>query len=289
MKNVTAKTKSGIIFRGNLSEPDIKNAIIIHIHGMSGSYTDSNFYEPMHSGYPAQRIAFLVGEHRGTGSITEFETTRGKIKIGSALEKFEDCVEDIQAWVDFALSLGYSKIWLHGHSLGAPKVVYYMHRVQPNRVTGLVLLSPSEMVGLVHDPVGQIDYDVMFPEAVKLVNEGKPSAILSRKLWEVNTMSAGTFLNLFASGTNSAIFNYADSSLGWQVVNNILVPVVAITGTKDDGIATVIDANKAMEKLKLELVKSPKVKTIVYENAEHNFEGFEKKIVRDVVNFIQAR
>lgn len=41
-----------------------------------------------------------------------------------------------------------------------------------------------------------------------------------------------------------------------------------------------------MEILKLELTHSPKVKTIVYEGAQHGFEGFEKNIIAGVLDFV---
>ena len=231
----------------------------------------------MHEYYPSHEIAFLMVQHSGTGTGA------------AALERFEDCVEDIQTWVDYVKKIGYTEIWLQAHSLGAPKIAYYMDMVKPDNIAGLILLSPSEMIGLVHDPIGQKDFDAMYPEAIKLVAENKPDTILSHKLWGENLMSAGTFLNLFDEDTNSAIFNYANPELGWKTVNNTDVPVLAITGTKDDGIATVMEPHLAMKKLESELISSKRVKTIVYDGAEHDFIGFEERLVKDVVEFIQAK
>lgn len=47
-----------------------------------------------------------------------------------------------------------------------------------------------------------------------------------------------------------------------------------------------MDAHDAMEVLEKELKNSPKVKTIVYQDVEHGFEGFEQNIVEDVIKFI---
>jgi alpha-beta hydrolase superfamily lysophospholipase len=276
MKNVTVKTSKGTVLNGSISEPhNATKQLVIHIHGMASSYVDHNFYASMHNYYPEHDISFLVVQHSGTGASC------------AATERFEDCVEDIRVWVDFAISQGYSEIWLQAHSLGTPKVTYYMDQTHDSRVRGLILISPSEMIGLVHDPVGQIDYDAMYPEAKKLVSLGKPNQILSHRLWETVQLSAGTFLNFFDEGAKTAIFNYADPNLGWKVVNDLRVPVLAITGTRDDGIVTVMDTYEAMKKLQAELIHSPKVKAIVYENAEHDFIGFENNIVKDVVEFIK--
>lgn len=93
-------------------------------------------------------------------------------------------------------------------------------------------------------------------------------------------------MNLFSDNSNTAIFNYYYPKLGWKVVNSIDVPVLAITGTNDDGIYPVMEPKKAMILLKKELKNSPRVKTVLYKDAEHNFEGFEKDIVRDVLDFV---
>lgn len=273
---IKVKTKKGNLFSGLLTEAIKKplEMIIIHVHGMAESYKKHNMYNAMRKYYPLNNISFLTIQHSGTGSQS------------AALERFEDCVEDIQAYVNYAVERGYKKIWLQSHSLGTSKVAYYMDKVHPSNINGLVFLSPSEMVGLVHDPIGQLDYDAMYPEAIKLVNEDRQNQILKHKLWYTIELSAGTFINLFGENTNTAIFNYANSKLGWKVINGINVPVLAITGTKDDGIVSVIDANKAMIKLTSELKSSKRVKTIIYNNCEHDFIGFEKNIVKDVVNFI---
>ena len=71
-------------------------------------------------------------------------------KSGAALEIFEDCVLDIDAWIRYVLDLGYRRIVLQGHSLGTEKVVYYMSRGNPppldyslDSVGGLRLLRKS--------------------------------------------------------------------------------------------------------------------------------------------------
>ncbi len=289
MKKVKTKTISGIYYDGFLSDTQRRDKIIIHIHGMQ-SYPNKDTYIPvMHEFYPENKIAFLTVEHRGTGVETEFESNRGKIVIGGAHEIFEDCVEDIGAWINFAREAGYKEIWLQAHSLGTPKIAYYVANSNSCEVFGLILLSPSEMIGLVHDAEGQLDFDVMYPEAKRLDKEGKPGSILTHKLWGENPMSAKTFLNFFEKGANTAVFNYANPSWGWDTVNKIKVPTLAITGTLDDGIMTVMDARQGMTLLERELKNSPMVKTIVYEGAKHGFVGFEDKIVNDVVKFVNSK
>lgn len=121
MKIIETKTSDGITFNGLLSEPvNGSKKIIIHIHGMAGSVLLNKYYPVMHEQYPKNGFAFLVGENRGTGTMTEFtsDDPSGVLLAGNALEKFEDCIFDIQGWIDFAINLGYTEIWLQSHSLG---------------------------------------------------------------------------------------------------------------------------------------------------------------------------
>lgn len=288
MKIVRTKTSDGFQLSALFSEAKNSKKAIIHIHGMAETPMINNYYQAMHDGYSKAGYSFLVAEHRGTGTATEFNTDDGIKIVGNAYEKFEDCVFDIQAWIDFISRKGYEEIWIQSHSLGPSKVAYYVNTKKPKNITGLIFLSPADMIGLVHCPDGIKDHKKLLPEAKKLVGQHKGNIILSHKLWGAEILSASTYLNLFGNGAKTAIFNYGEPELGWKVVNKINLPVLAITGTKDDGIVPVVDPYKAMDMLEKELKKSPKVKTLVYKGSEHSFDGFEERIVKDVLNFISS-
>lgn len=288
MQIVRVKTKDGLELSGLLSEPSQKDTIIVHTHGMSGDFYTNPYYPQMHQMYPENNIAFLAGENRGTHSVVQFNSTEGIKNIGNTYEIFEECMHDIEAWVNLARELGYKKIYLQAHSLGPSKVAYYINTVKPKDIAGLLFISPSDMLGLVYDPEGKEDHTILYPEAKKLVDEGKPKQLLSQPLWGEYKLSAGTYVNFFRDTSNTAIFNYGRPDLGWDAVNKITLPVLAITGTKDDGIVPCMEPHKAMETLEKELKSSPKVKTVVYEGAEHSFEGFEERIVKEVISFIES-
>jgi pimeloyl-ACP methyl ester carboxylesterase len=277
----------GLSFSGLLSEPTSpSDTIIIHIHGMAGDFYSNAYYSNMYEKYPTNGIAFLAGENRGTHNSTNFSTTKGSRCLGNSYEAFEECVHDIQSWINYALSLNYQKIWLQAHSLGTSKIAYYITSSPQENIAGQIWLSPSDNVGLVHDPVGFMDHKVLLPEAKKYTELGKPTQLLSQPLWSEHYLSAQTYINLFDKNTKTAIFNYSAPKLGWDVVNNISVPVIALTGTKDDGIEPVMDPHEAMRLLEKQLRKSPKVKTVVFENAAHDFEGFETQIIENTIQFI---
>lgn len=285
MKLVGTQTDDSLELAGLLEESDSKDTIIIHVHGMQG-----NFYEhaePYAGVYVSKGIALLTGENRGADIVKWFDAAGGGKIIGGAYEVFEDCVHDIKAWVDYAERRGYRDIWLSGHSLGTIKATYYMHQAKDSRVKGLIFLSPPDNQGLVRDPIGATDHAICYPEALRLHAAGNGRQFLGHMLWGDKVLSADTYINLFGEESASNIFHYYDPSCTWNVVNDISVPVIAFTGTKDDGIEPVMEPHEAMKLLETQLTHSPRVKTVVFDGAEHSFKGFGSQIVDHVSKFIE--
>lgn len=286
MKLVGAKTDDDLSLAGLLAEASSKDTIVVHVHGMQGNFYE--YAEPYADAYAEQGIAYLAGENRGAYIIKQFDVAEGVKTIGGAYEHFEECVQDTKAWVDYAEKLGYQNIWLSGHSLGTMKVAYYLNKTKDSRVKGLILLSPADNQGLVRDSIGAADHAICLPEAQKLQAEGKGHQLLNHMLWGDKVLSADTYLNLFSEESATNIFHYYDPSRSWEIVNGLNVPVIAITGTKDDGIVPVIDPHQAMTMLEQQLTSSPRHRTVVLDGAEHSFVGFGDQIVNQVAEFISV-
>lgn len=289
MEIVKATTEDGLKLSGLYFKPaEPAEKIIIHIHGMAGDPYSNAFLPAMFSGYPAAGVAFLSVENRGTHSVTQFNTTTGGIRlVGDAYEKFEDCVYDIAAWVNLAKQLGYTEIWLQGHSLGCSKVAYYVSKVAQSGVVGLLLVSPSDMLGWNLAPAMIADHEFLLNEAKQLQAQGKGLTILSKLLDGETPVCAGTYVSLFGEGAGDAIFNFGNPELGYETLRNTAVPVLAFTGTDDAGVTSSSEPLKAMHILEQELVQSPRKKTVIYEGAKHDFAGFGERIVQEVLSFIE--
>jgi pimeloyl-ACP methyl ester carboxylesterase len=288
MQILKTKTSSGLRYSGILVEPAVKtDTLILHIHGMTGDVYFNSFYPMMYNDYPKAGIAFLAVEHRGTHTVTLFDRGEEIVNIGNAYELFEDCVEDIQAWVSAASELGFTNIWLQGHSLGCAKIIYSLANAELANVKGIILLSPADMLGEAQHPDEFENYQQMLAEAQQLVAAGKPRQILDRKIWGME-MSAQSYLNFFADGSNVALFNFFKPELGFPGLDKITMPVLSFTGTKDSAIAPMREPNEAMQMLDNALVNSPRKHQVVYDGANHDFEGFGDQIVSEVIKFIQS-
>src|SRR6266568_4105270 len=143
---INVKTSDGLILHGLLTEP-VKPAktIDIHIHGAGGNFYGNSYFEGLTNRLVDLGIAYLSTNNRGAGV---YELEKGSISHGVSLEKFADCLLDIDAWIEFALEKGYENIVLEGHSYGTEKIVYYMNEGRhKDRVKGVILLGFSDNVG----------------------------------------------------------------------------------------------------------------------------------------------
>jgi hypothetical protein len=164
-----------------------------------------------------------------------------------------------------------------------------MSKTNNPQIEGLILISPADVIGLVTIPDEVEANQVFINEAKQLVSAGKENQLLDNLLWGSDRLSAKTYLNFFDKGAKTAIFNFWNPALGWEVVNSIKSPVIAFTGTKDLAITPIIDPYKAMELLESQLINSPRKKTIVYEGAAHDFSGFGEKITKEVIKYINNK
>lgn len=289
MEILKATTEDGLKLSGLYFKPaGPTGKIIIHIHGMAGDPYSNAFLPAMFSGYPTAGVAFLSAENRGTHSVTQFGVTTGGIRlVGDAYEKFEECVYDIAAWVKVAQELGYTEIWLQGHSLGCSKVAYYVSRVAQSEVAGLLLVSPSDMLGWNLAPAMIADHESMLNEAKQLQANGQGHVMLGKLVDGETPVCADTYVSLFGEGAGDAIFNFGNPELGYETLRSIAVPVLAFTGTDDAGVTSSSEPHKAMHILEQELVQSPRKKTVIYEGAKHDFAGFGERIAEEVLSFIK--
>lgn len=282
MQIIKTITSDGLHLTGLHSGPLKKDTVIIQVHGMAGDPYTNSFYPIFHEIYTQNGLGFISIQLRGTGSITMFFKEPDQYpNIGNSFEIFEECVYDIDAWIKVAKNLGYKKIILQGHSLGTSKVVYYLNKTKSKDVKGIILISPTDMLGFV---MNETNYNELIKKASALAERNLPKELIIEGPYEY-ILSAQTVLNFFTPESNCNIFCYTGRPHNWTMANEINVPALLISGTKDEPITDLCDPQVAMETLQKNLKNSPKVKTIIYKNATHDFAGFENKLAVDISDF----
>ncbi|TCT16467.1 alpha/beta hydrolase family protein [Bibersteinia trehalosi] len=151
MQELAIPTHTGTILHGALFESRHKaDTVVIAITGIHGNFYSNPFYYNIGETLSANGIDFIYAQTRnafGQIPITNAKTGEKEL-IGSWNEDFTKTDDDISAYLDFAERLGYQRIILAGHSLGANKVVYYLSRHHDPRVSKFILLSPANVTHL---------------------------------------------------------------------------------------------------------------------------------------------
>ena len=283
---VNVKTRDGLLLHGLLSEPiQPAKTIDIHLHGAGGNFYGNSYFEGLTHRLVALGMAYLSTNNRGAGV---YELEKGSISHGVSLEKFADCVLDIDAWIEFALEKGYESIVLEGHSYGTEKIVYYMNAGRhKDRVRGVILLGFSDNVG------AQMKYEqsigkTYLQEAQDLASKGEQERLLSDLFGLCGELpiSAQTYLHCFTDLSANALALPLRQGGNLTSFENIRVPILGVIGDQEESEYTVIPIKDAIE-----LLKSENSRAEVYqiEKSDHVFSGKEAEVIALIADFMQRK
>lgn len=276
-------TKDDVELVGLLYEPESQTKkILVHVHGMAGNFYENRFLDFIAETLTANGIAFFAFNNRGT-EIMKYLTKGGELAlIGDAFERFEDCLLDIESSIDFVESKGFSEIHLSGHSLGAPKVAYYVTQKRNNRLKSVIFLSPADMVGLT---LGDKNYEKDIKIVESMISEGRGKEMLPFILWDFYYLTADTYMSLGNRNSAVAIFNFYDANDPLDVLGNITIPVLAVMGRKDD--ALTIPTEETMIRLKKATNNSSKVETVILGDANHGYDNHGSELANVLCSWIK--
>ena len=84
-------------------------------------FMKTDFLDTLAKSYTDKGYAFLTFNNRGKDFIAELLKGDGFTVIGGSLERFKDCILDIEGVVSWVKQKGYKEITLEGHSYGCNK------------------------------------------------------------------------------------------------------------------------------------------------------------------------
>jgi len=148
MERLDIPTDRGVLLTGALFDaPGGSDTLVISITGIHGNFYSNPFYVNFGETLNSGGIDFAYAQTCDAfGEISTMNVKTGKREvIGSQTEDFNDAVEDVKAYVDWAQKRGYQHIYLGGHSFGANKVIRYLSETHDSRVERFILLSPANM------------------------------------------------------------------------------------------------------------------------------------------------
>ena len=266
---------AGLLFHSK--KESTKSVAIIWVHGWG-----VNFYSPSYisigrsfaeKGYTCISVNTRMHDLANVEGYKSGKRVRGGGYWGIA----SDQTKDISAWIDFAVSKGFKKIILIGHSAGAAAVREYQSAKQDNRISGLVLASGSV------DPAPPIDSS-QYLQAFPLISENKGEELIKDpKRSFPSYISAATLMDIANSPPEyKDFFGVHTTTAG---ITRIHCPVLAFYGTNGD-----VGNEKTLALLDSSIKKQPKgpasVTTAMIKGAEHMYLGNEVEVVEVITKWI---
>lgn len=230
----------GIEQPGVLSIPNVNtDKIVIHVHGLNGNFYENRFLDILAKTYTDKNYAFLTFNNRGRDFITELLKWDEPTIIGGSLERFKDCVLDIDGVINWVKERGYKEIILEGHSYGCNKVLYYYNQKKDKNIKKIVLLAPCDIPSEGKKFLNAEEYEKAKREATTLVEQGREKELIDFSVMANGKIAAGTYYYDFLPGGENDFIRYSDGkNKKSEVLNSIGIPVLVVFGSADECVLT---------------------------------------------------
>ena len=282
---VRFKAEDGVRIDGYMNKGDSKtDKILIQIHGMSSNcFKDrekviSEKMQKIH-------IDSLDFNTRGSDIVRYVKYDDGRVVLGgTAFEDVEESYYDILGAIKYAISLGYTQVFLQGHSLGATKVVYTYNKMKKEKneylkfIKGIILLSLVDIPEMIRDncSIKTLKYaeeKEQKNEVLDLMPEGS----------FIHPISVKTFLRYAKYNENIDFARYSNEDDEFEVLNNIDVPLFMRWG-EDDILRKSAKNQVGFMRVKL---RNPEHNIWYIEGANHSYKGKEDVLEEENKGFIE--
>ena len=285
---VTVITDDGLELQGLYCLPACKPTLaILHVHGLAGNFYENRFVASVGGEAMERGAAFLTVNTRGHDYVTDIlRDVGGKqdyVSGGGAHELLEDSLYDLEAWCRFLRSEGLGDIVLEGHSTGAVKVVHYSAQLEGLAPKGLILLSPSDDIGVQKAKLGS-RYEEVLATAGAQIERGLGDQMMPDEAFEY-PVSARTYVDLFGVSSLNGILDLGALGAEDGLLSAIDSPVLVLFGTEAEAIP--VSPAEYLEVLTRALCSSD-VSTAIVAGAPHNYLGFETEVASIVGAWIDG-
>lgn len=280
MKIIEVKTKSENTLFGCLYGEKYKDICVIITNGTCGNIFENKFLQIVGEELEKNKISFIYAHNSGAFHRMDTPTRSGK-PIGNTYDLFDNCLEDLQSFVDFAKDYGFKHIILGGHSYGANKVVYYLSQNQKEKIDKYILISPTDTERLKDHE--QLSVDKLMPIAMKFKKENKLDEVMPEMFDNYNYYTARAFLDFIKNKHAKNLPVYSKNG-DWKQLKSIRQTALFVMGEKDDFAFN--DTIKHLETIK-ENTKTKNSVVKVIENCGHTFRNKEKELAQVILDFVK--
>jgi pimeloyl-ACP methyl ester carboxylesterase len=260
---IRVKTDDGVFLSGVLRRPRMskETACVVLIHGYSG-----NFYSGVMDSLP---------EALTTRGFATLAINMRDHDLGPKKSRFEENRYDIAAAVEKMARLGYSPIFLYGHSMGTNRVLYYLEATDDPRVKGVILTGPPGNLFEWNIRVfGSKIANQVLRRAQDLVAKGKGDQWMAVDLGPLGEAlyTANHVVSLRGPKTVSDPF---------KNISKISIPILIVHGLADH----LVEPNVA-DRLRNSAALSTKVTLVNIPGADHRFHNHREDLVNIIHRWI---
>ena len=277
-------TGDGLRLQSTLWRGKTNDICVICIHGMGENVIENYFANIIGNKLSNNNISFMYGHTRGYSHINDIFTKDGTCKrIGTTYEIFEECIYDIDLWVNKAMEFGYKRIILMGHSLGCNKVIYYLsnnHLKKVCNIDSIILASAPDLRGKLQTSIK--NYDKLIAEAKENVDNKNPKKILSSSIYNWYDLSSQTFLSLYSKDSKCNNLPIKDNEKVFEQLSVIDIPILTFSGEHE---------HKLYHKMDLIKEKAISCKDFTYniiKGTGHVYTDKEKEVADVIINWIKG-
>ncbi len=280
---------NGILYNQTCSNIQDRK-IILSVHGISSNCFKKR--DNVISKYAnANGMDYFCFNNRGS-ELARYLTKKKQIpdskKIlgGSTFEDVLDGYYDICGAILKLVELGYTKIYLQGHSLGCTKIVYTYHRLQQENsqilkyIKGIILLSLVDITSTLKFFL-QDKYQNYINMAELKESEGKIYELMPRDSF-LQPVSVKTFLR-YARDNEEIDFVSIEKDSKLSVLNAIDVPIFMRWGNINELILE--DAKIYSEKMN-NIIENRNKDINYIPGANHSYNGKEAELSKQIIEFI---
>lgn len=287
LERVYFNTEDEIELVGLLERPtNPTKRVVISVHGMQSNCLkrreDILSKEISNAG-----VAYCAFNNRGAELMTYTRKTTGEkiLNGGSVYEDVLDGYYDIKGAINKMLELGYTDIYLQGHSLGCTKIVYTYNKLKNENnvknIKGIMLLSLVDIPDCQKYDLGD-KYAEMMKYAENKEKEGKLNDLMPIESFD-HPICVRSYLRYFKYNKDIDFARFWDKDYNFKELNNIQIPLFLRWGNVHDLVLQ--NLSNLIEILKSK-IQNEKLDIGYIDGADHGYTGKEETLAKEIISFI---
>ena len=287
LERVYFNTEDEIELVGLLERPtNPTKRVVISVHGMQSNCLkrreDILSKEISNAG-----VAYFAFNNRGAELMTYTRKTTGEkiLNGGSVYEDVLDGYYDIKGAINKMLELGYTDIYLQGHSLGCTKIVYTYNKLKNENnvknIKGIMLLSLVDIPDCQKYDLGD-KYAEMMKYAENKEKEGKLNDLMPIESFD-HPICVRSYLRYFKYNKDIDFARFGDKDYNFKELNNIQIPLFLRWGNVHDLVLQ--NLSNLIEILKSK-IQNEKLDIGYIDGADHGYTGKEETLAKEIISFI---